>query len=127
MEFYRVVNVSVFEEDIQKDIIPENIESFSNQLFKLGESSNEQLSIGSLWGEFTLLRQVIRGGIRFVLKECPNALQWTITTGFPPEVEAIILHLTINRKSKDQIFIEEIEEFLDDHSKMLIGFFNNEV
>jgi hypothetical protein len=61
-----------------------------------------------------LSRTEIKGGIRFALLECPNALCWTTTTGFPPEPESIIIHLTINRQQTNQEFIEEIEGFLDD-------------
>ena len=125
MEFFKIVNVSVTEMDLQKKIDLDNIELFSNHLFKLGESQNNAIYIGSLWGEFTLLRQVIKGGVRFALKECPNALTWTITTGYPPKREAIVLHLTINRKRKDKVFIEEINEFLDDHAHMMEKFFEN--
>jgi len=46
------------------------------------------------------------------LLDCPNALQWTITTGFPPEENKIVLHCTINRTQKSDEFIEEIEDFL---------------
>jgi len=123
MEFFKIVNASVTEEVIHGKIVLEDIELISNHLFKLDKTSNEELPIGSLWGEFTLLRQVIKGGIRYSLKECPNALTWTITTGYPPKRDAIVLHLTINRIRKDKVFIEEINEFLDDHANMLEKFF----
>ena len=56
----------------------------------------------------------IKGGVRFTLIDCPNALSWTITTGFPPERNKIILHATINRTQKPDEFIEEVDEFLDE-------------
>ena len=62
-------------------------------------------------------------GIRFSLLECPNALCWTITTGYPPDSESIIIHLTINRQEKNEEFIEEISEFLDDLCVNLKHFF----
>jgi hypothetical protein len=61
-----------------------------------------------------LNRSEIRGGVRFSLLECPNALCWTLTTGYPPDPKAIIVHLTINRSEKEKEFIEDIHEFLDD-------------
>jgi len=81
--------------------------------------NDSKAKIGSLWGEFTLARQDIKGGLRFSLLECPNALTWTITTGYEPAPDAIIVHLTINRMEKDQEFLEEIKEFLDDQSLLL--------
>ncbi len=125
MEFFKIVDISISEKDIHVKISLNNIELFSNHLFKLGNIDNNTLQIGSLWGEFTLLRQTIKGGVRFALEECPNALAWTITTGYPPKRDAVVMHLTINRQRKDQIFIEEIEEFLDDHSDMLKKFFTS--
>jgi hypothetical protein len=65
----------------------------------------------------------IKGGVRFSLLECPNALCWTITTGYPPDRNSIIIHLTINRTKKQEEFIDEINEFLDDMSSKLMQYF----
>jgi hypothetical protein len=67
-----------------------------------------------MWGEFILRRDKIKGGVRFSMLDCPNALAWTITTGFPPEREKAMIHLTINRTRKPDEFVEEIHHFLDD-------------
>ena len=64
----------------------------------------------------------INGGVRFTLLECPYSLSWTITTGFPPEPESIVIHLTINRQQISKEFIEEIEDFLTDHCERLEDF-----
>lgn len=71
------------------------------------------LKVGCLWGEFTLRRDKIKGGIRYSMLECPNALAWTITTGYPPAREKVVIHLTINREKKKKEFVDEINEFLD--------------
>jgi len=68
----------------------------------------------------------IKGGLRFYLEECPNALAWTVTTGYPPAREAVVLHLTINRQRKQPQFVDEINEFLDDHASCLETFLNDE-
>ena len=65
------------------------------------------------------------GGVRFALLDCPNALAWTITTGYPPAREKIVIHLTINRERKPQEFIEEIEQFLKDLETGLENFLSN--
>ena len=96
----------------------------SSQLFLLEPLSESYAKIGSLWGEFTLARQEIKGGLRFSLLECPNALAWTITTGFEPAPNSIIVHLTINRTEKDEDFLEEIDDFLDDQSGLLQKFYD---
>lgn len=125
MEFFRIVRVETDEKALQDNISFDHIEEISNHIFRLSEPNQSELSIGSIWGEFTLIRQSISSGLRFALKECPNALAWTITTDFPPERNGMGIHLTINRERKDSEFIEEIEEFLDDHSACLQKYFSN--
>lgn len=119
MEFFRVIEVKTQESEIQKRFDFHNLESMSNELFLLEIINKNEAHIGSLWGEFTLQRTVIKGGLRFALLECPNALAWTITIGYDNDEGSVMIHATINRKEKNQEFIDEIEEFLDDHSELL--------
>lgn len=126
MEYFRIVKVKTTEQNIQASLTLNNLEEISNEIFSLDEPVENEVKIGGVWGDFTLSRSIIKGGIRFALLECPNALCWTITTGFPPDRESMIIHLTINRKRKQQKFIDEIVEFLDDHSTCLEGFFSEQ-
>jgi hypothetical protein len=119
MEFFRTINISTDEQKIKNTLVFEGLELMSSELFLLEALNDSQAKIGSLWGEFTLGRQDIKGGLRFSLLECPNALTWTITTGYEPAPDAMIIHLTINRIEKDEEFLEEIKEFLDDQSLLL--------
>ena len=119
MEFFRTINRSTDEQTIKNTLDFKHLESMSSQLFILEPLSDSHSKIGSLWGEFTLTRQEIKGGLRFSLLECPNALAWTITTGYEPAPNSVIVHLTINRTEKDEDFLEEIKDFLDDHSELL--------
>jgi hypothetical protein len=119
MEFFRTIDIRTDEQKIKKTLVFEGLELMSSELFLLEALNDSKAKIGSLWGEFTLARQDIKGGLRFSLLECPNALTWTITTGYEPAPDAIIIHLTINRIEKDQEFLEEIKEFLDDQSLLL--------
>ena len=119
MEFFRIIKISTDEQKIKNTLVFESLELMSSELFLLEALNDSQAKIGSLWGEFTLARQAIKGGLRFSLLECPNALSWTITTGYEPAPDAIMVHLTINRTEKDQEFLEEIKEFLDDQSLLL--------
>lgn len=64
---------------------------------KLGQGE-ELCLIGGMWGEFTLRRDHIMGGARFSMLDCPNALAWTFTTGYPPDRDKLVVHLTINRE-----------------------------
>ena len=123
MEFFRIIKVKTQDKTIQSELTIENLELISNEIFVIGDQNITDASIGGIWGEFTLTRTLIRGGIRFALVECPNALTWTITTGIHPDPEVIVIHLTINRQQQKESFIEEIEEFLDDQSICLKQYF----
>ncbi len=113
MEFFRIIDKQVTEEIIQHKITPENLELFTESMFLLEKVENN-FSGATLWGEFLISYNQIKGGVRFALLDCPNALQWTITTGFPPERTKILIHATINRTQKPIEFIEEVNEFLDE-------------
>jgi hypothetical protein len=126
MEFFKTVNIQTTENQLQELLSLDNFNSLNESLFIL-DYENNSVNIGGIWGEFTLIRDQIRGGVRFALVECPNALAWTVTTGYPPARDQIILHLTINRTEKDQEFIEELNEFLDDWEQGLLQFFKNRI
>ena len=113
MEFFRTINKQVTEVIIQENIIPKNVGKFTETMLFLN-SDGCNFKGATLWGEFLISYTKINGGVRFALIDCPNALAWTITTGFPPERENIVLHCTINRTQKPTVFIEELEEFLDE-------------
>lgn len=120
MEFFKTLEVQTSEKEIQALITLENLDTYSNELFPLEKVEIEKAQIGGIWGEFTLTLHPIAGGVRFALQECPNALTWTVTTGFPPEKEQIVIHLTVNRKEREKEFVEEIKEFIDDLAEGLL-------
>lgn len=124
MEFFRIIKLKTQDKTIQDELTIENLEFISSEIFVIGDQNNTDADIGGIWGEFTLTRALINGGVRFALIECPNALTWTITTGFPPDPDAIVIHLTINRQQQKESFIEEIEEFLNDQKSCLKNYFN---
>jgi len=72
MEFFRIINISTTQEQLTELLVLKNLEGISSQLFSIAEPQENQVEIGSLWGEFTLSRDEIKGGLRFSLKECPN-------------------------------------------------------
>jgi len=119
MEFFRTVDIHTTEQIIQEVVILEKLEEMTNELVLLNQIDDKSAAIGGIWGEFTLERSTINGGLRFALKECPNALVWTMTAGYPPAINSVVIHLTLNRMEKAKDFIEEVEEFLDDHSKRI--------
>jgi hypothetical protein len=122
MEFLRIVDLHADQKWIQDNIKIDNLERITETNFVLEKKGMDAL-IGTLWGEFDLSYDKINGGVRFALTSCPNALAWTITAGFPPDREKLIIHATINRTRKPQEFIDEINEFLDDWEIGLIKFY----
>lgn len=126
MEYFRIIKLKTTEQNLQRQLTLSNLDKISTEIINLDEPGEEIVNIGGIWGEFTLSRSEIKGGIRFSLLECPNALCWTITTDYPPDPDSIVIHLTINRVEKNEEFIEEITDFLEDMSVNLKQFFSTE-
>lgn len=112
MEFFKTVNIQTTETEIKERINIDSISEIYPDIIIL-DGDNSDFQIGSIWGEFTIRRDEIKGGIRFAMLDCPNALAWTITTGYPPKRDQIVIHLTINRQQKPDEFVDEIDEFLE--------------
>ena len=123
MEFFQIVDVQATENIIQERLKLENLEAYCESMFPL-DYSQEVCLTGGMWGEFFVRRDKIMGGVRFSMLNCPNALAWTITTGYPPAREKIVIHLTINRERKQKKFVEEIHLFLEDLNKGLVSHFS---
>ena len=112
MEFFTTADVKTSVETLQS-ITVENLNYYCAYIDKLlSIDSENSAQIYCEWGEFTVLRQVINGGVRFSLPNCPNALAWTITTGLDPDPEKIVIHCTINRTEHEADFVESIEAFI---------------
>ena len=58
------------------------------ETFPLKSIEASKVVIGGMWGEFTLRRDQIMGGVRFSMLDCPNALAFTITSRNAEEVTA---------------------------------------
>lgn len=120
MEFFKTLELQTSEKEIQTLLTLKNLDTYSNELFPLEKVEFDKAQIGGIWGEFTLTLHPIAGGVRFALQECPNALTWTVTAGFPPEKGKVIIHLTVNRKEREKEFVQEIQEFMDDLATGLV-------
>jgi hypothetical protein len=113
MEFLRIIDAQTNEAGLQELITFDNLDQVNPSMFVI-ENLGDDILAGTLWGEFKVSLDKIKGGVRMALLDCPNALGWTITTGYPPDRKKVILHVTINRTRKAPEFVEEIEEFMDD-------------
>lgn len=121
MEFFRIVDIAINETEIQEKIQNHILSDIYSDIIVL-DANLELVKIGCIWGDFTLRRDKIKGGIRYSMLECPNALAWTITSGYPPARDKVVLHLTINRENKKKEFVDEINEFLDGWKMGLTAF-----
>lgn len=113
MEFYRFIKKETTEKELQQRIKPENVAEFAESMLYLN-SDGRYFNAITLWGDFNISYDQINGGVRFTLLSCPNAVAWTITTGYPPHRNQIVLHSTANRTQKPLEFMEEYQEFLDE-------------
>ena len=62
MEFFRKVTVKTTENDIHQRLTLGNLDMISTEIFNLDEPGEHQVQIGGIWGEFTLTRNIIKGG-----------------------------------------------------------------
>ncbi len=113
MEFFAIAQTGLDEQAIQEQITVGQMEDYCDTVVVL-ESDGEIGEIDTVWGEFLVQRQKIRGGVRFALLTCPNALAWTVTTGFPPAPDGVVIHGTINRTEQSEDFAASVAEFIED-------------
>ena len=118
MEFFALAQCPLTETQIQETLLGQQLADWCATINRVLHWEDEQGEIYSLWGQFRVRREVIRGGVRFTLPECPNALAWTLTVA-PPAVggeasPGIQVHCTINRTKHDPEFIASLEDFVDD-------------
>lgn len=112
MEFFAIADIET-KQEILKELTVHRLNQYCADIDKVLHIENENsANVYCIWGEFTVHRQVINGGVRFSLPDCPNALTWTITTGFEPEPKKVVIHCTINRIEHDVEFIESIKLFI---------------
>lgn len=112
MEFHAVAKVRTDAATLQNALTVPTLArvcaEFSNVI-----GSDDKGEADSPWGHFTVQRTLFTGGVRFQLLNCPNGLQWTLTTGFPPAPEHVFIHATVNRTEIDPDFAESLQDFVD--------------
>lgn len=114
MEFFAIANVRTDEEALQQRLDIRTLPVVCASIDEVLSADGDQGEIYAVWGQFIVRREEIKGGLRFTLPNCPNAFAWTVTTGFPPAPEGVVIHCTINRTEHDEDFLETIQEFAND-------------
>lgn len=114
MEFFADITVAASAEDLQRRLTIGELPRWCASISKVLGDEGSSGAIYSVWGKFDIRREVLRNGVRFSLPECPNALQWTVTTGHAPAPAHTFVHVTINRSEHDPDFVDTIRQFTDD-------------
>lgn len=114
MEFFAFARIDSTEQSLRRRLTIVELPRYCASIDTVLAVAGERGRIFCVWGEFAVHRQEIRGGVRFSLPGCPNGLQWTITTGFPPAPAQAVIHCTISRTQHDPDFVASLETFVDD-------------
>jgi hypothetical protein len=113
VEFFATAAAEATETELQRQLTIGSLAEHCASIDAVLRAEGDDGEIWSLWGQFQVHREPIRGGVRFTLPRCPNALAWTITAGTDTPAP-VVVHCTINRTEHDPDFIESIELFVDD-------------
>ncbi len=119
MEFFASLTSAATEQDLQQQLRIETLAQFCASIYEVMSYADDRGEISMLWGLFEVQRQSIRGGVRFSLPGCLNAVSWTITINTDDSLGEVTVHCTINRKQHDADFIESLEDFIQDWRKGL--------
>lgn len=114
MEFFATIIIPASAAELQRRLTIGELPHWCASIDKVLSDAKSSGEIYCVWGAFHARREEVRHGVRFSLPDCPNALQWTVTTGHLPEPRHTVVHLTINRAEQDQDFIDSIRQFVDD-------------
>ncbi|MBU1138965.1 MAG: hypothetical protein KKA76_08315 [Proteobacteria bacterium] len=127
MEFFEYANVVTSQETIRDKISVDNLPFFCEEIEEVtDEDALDRVIYFRHWGRFHIRRETVMGGARFSVPDCPNALAWTVTTGYPPYPEKIVLHATFNRTEHAPEFIATTKALLTALKNGLENHFHNE-
>jgi hypothetical protein len=111
MEFFSYADVQCDEQKLQHTLSMDKLDTFCASIENTIDSTEDRGRYFTIWGEFEILRIEIKGGYRFVMPKCPNALTWSVTTGFAPYPEKLTIHTSINRNDHEPDFVETLVDF----------------
>jgi len=114
MEFFATTIIPASAADLQRRLTISELPNWCVSIEKVLSDANSNGEIYCVWGTFHAYREDLCHGVRFSLPHCPNALQWTVTTGHQPDPQQTVIHATINRNEQDQDFVDSIRKFVND-------------
>ena len=113
MEIYGKAQVRISEGDIQRYIDVANLPEWCASIEEVLSTQGSRGEIRTIWGEATIHRELINGGIRFSCPNNPHAMQWSITVNSARPAE-VCLHLTTNCLAHDTEEKERLDHFVGD-------------
>lgn len=114
MEFFATTIIPATAAELQRRLTIGELPLWCASIEKVLSDAGSRGEIFCVWGTFDTHREEVNGGVRFSLPGCPNAFQWTVTTGQLPDPRHTVIHVTINRSEHDQDFIDSIQQFVAD-------------
>lgn len=119
MEWFCRVEPPLSQEEISARCRLRSLPEQCASIYKVENISADRLSarIECVWGIFTVVFTPIRNGVRYTLVNCPNALQWTITT----DGGGTLIHCSINQETTDSDFADSIQQLMEDF-RLGLGF-----
>jgi hypothetical protein len=114
MEFLATTIIPASAVDLQRRLTIGGLPRWCASIEKVLNDAASSGEIFCVWGTFHANREMMRNGVRFSLPDCPNAFQWTVTTGHQPNPQHTYIHATINRVEQDQDFVDSLQKFVDD-------------
>ncbi len=113
MEFFEIAEVATNQEEIRAKVSIDTLPLYCEAIEAVDEAEELGRVIYFLhWGRFHVRQETVMGGVRFSVPDCPNALAWTVTTGYPPAPNRIVIHATINRTEHDEEFLAATKDLL---------------
>jgi hypothetical protein len=113
MEFFEIADASLTPELIRERVTIDALPDVCDEIDGLDEPEDLGRVVYFLqWGRYHIRRDPVMGGVRFWVPDCPNALAWTVTTGYPPAPDKVVLHATFNRPDHEPEFIEATKALL---------------
>lgn len=113
MEFFEIASASLTPELIRERVTIDALPDYCDEIDVLDEPEDLGRVVYFLqWGRYHIRRDLVMGGVRFWVPDCPNALAWTVTTGYPPSPDKVMLHATFNRPDHEPEFIEATKALL---------------
>jgi len=97
MEFFATTIIPASAADLQRRLTISELPHWCASIEEVLSDAKSSGEIYCVWGTFHTHREDLSHGVRFSLPGCPNALQWTVTTGHLPNPQHTVIHLTINR------------------------------